>query len=71
MENLGRNFDISNEKELVFWGASQWVTRIIGETRIRPVEIWDTNPSNNGVKFEGFTVTAPPEELFSTANDTF
>ncbi len=55
-QELGERTD---SRQLVFWGASNWVERTLQATSLSAAFIVDNNPNNQGIEYAGLPVHAP------------
>lgn len=59
------------DKRVVFWGASNWIERMLEKLPVAPERgaIVDNNPNNHGIRYCGFDVH-PPSWLEAQARDS-
>ena len=59
---------IIQNRKYIFWGASNWIGQTLNLLDSEPEFIVDTNPNNNGIQFEGYTVKSPNFKEISESN---
>ena len=62
---------ILENKEIVFWGASNWVERTVDMLPMKAKYIVDNNPNNNGVEYFGLRVRSPKVLLEEDRDNLF
>lgn len=68
--------NITNEREFIFWGASNWIERTLETISNKPKFIVDKSELNQGITFNGYDVVSPskidlkerPFVIISTVN---